>query len=331
MIKKSHKLLLALTVGVVSIVPVYSIMKVNPMDINSDVNIFMPDYKLYETTISSVNVDNNEEIEFKDLQEYYIGEGNQLIEKKLSEIAHVEQKQFPQSKQDTLNNDTDASKVEEVPKIKQPNNQNLGGYLNSYILDAIKTYNGKHPYLLDQDYENYNGVTTTLFYQDKILLKAHPSGNRASHCSGITFEVFYKAMQRRNEVLGIPKDDIKGMSYDQVQDFILHWYAAQGPKSSSNITVAVQKYGLGISIKNLEDARPGDFIDFSRENNTGHTAVFLNWIFEGDKIVGLKYWSSQSTTGGIAYKTEYFNVTKPDGKTYGNVRIDQLYIARIYQ
>ena len=74
---------------------------------------------------------------------------------------------------------------------------------------------------------------------------------------------------------------------------------------------------------------PGDFIDFSRDNNTGHTVVFLGWKREENKIVGLKYWSSQGSTNGIAYKTEYFNVQRNDGTKYGNMIIDNLYIARI--
>lgn len=208
----------------------------------------------------------------------------------------------------------------------------LSQHLNPYVLEIIKTYkigNGRYPYLLNNDYDNYNGVTTTLYYQNQVLLKAHPSGNRASHCSGITFEVFYRAMEARNKRFGIAADNFNGMTWDELFDFVLHWYAAQGPKSQSNIAIAVEKYGVGQRINRLEDARPGDFIDFSRENSTGHTAVFLDWIKEGDKIVGFKYWSSQGSTNGINYVQEYFNLLSPKGKKYGNVIIDRVYIARV--
>ncbi|SNS57538.1 hypothetical protein SAMN05446037_101370 [Anaerovirgula multivorans] len=214
---------------------------------------------------------------------------------------------------------------------KQTDNS-LSQHLNPYVLEIIKTYkigNGRYPYLLNDDYDNYNGVTTTLYYQNQVLLKAHPSGNRASHCSGITFEVFYKAMQARNKHFGIASDDFNGMTWDELFDFVLHWYASLGPKSQSNIAVAVEKYGVGKKIARLEDARAGDFIDISRENNTGHTAVFLEWIKEGDKIIGLKYWSSQGSTKGIDYHQEYFNIPSPSGKKYGNVMIDKVYIARV--
>lgn len=200
--------------------------------------------------------------------------------------------------------------------------------LNSFVLDVIGTYEiGKYPYLLNNDYANYNGVTTNIVYQGTLLAKAHPSGNRASHCVGITFEVFVRAMRERNKTLGIPQDDFNGMSAEDLREFMLTWYVASGSKKNSNIVVAVEKYGVGTGITRLEDAKPGDFVDISRENGTGHTTVFINWVKENNKIIGIKYWSSQGS--GINYKTEYFNVTDSNGRKYGNVRIDLVYIARV--
>lgn len=202
--------------------------------------------------------------------------------------------------------------------------------LNPYVLDVIKTYKiGSFPYLLNNDYENYNGVTEDLYFQGKILLKGEPNGTRASNCTGITFEVFYKAMQNRNKVLGKGLDDFNGMSKDDLYDMALIWFVAKGPKSESNLAIAVEKYNLGYRVTDMESLRAGDFIDFSRENNTGHTAVFINWIREGNNIIGLKYWSSQESTNGISYKEEYFNIKDSNGKKYGNIRIENLHMARI--
>lgn len=210
------------------------------------------------------------------------------------------------------------------PAAPQPNNADTD--LNSYVHKVIAAYPlGNYPYLLNNDYRNYNGVTENLYYQGSIIAKAHPSGNRASHCSGITFEVFFKAMQARNRKLGLPSDDFNGMTFGQLQDFQMHWYVANGSKSSSNLAVAVEKYGLGKQIHNWEDAKKGDFLDFSRTNNTGHTVVFLNWERnENGKINGLHYWSSQGSTNGINYVTEYF-----DFSGRGNVISNQIYLARV--
>jgi len=202
--------------------------------------------------------------------------------------------------------------------------------LNPYVLNIIKSYPiGKYPYLLNTDYANYNGVTENISYQGDILLRAHPSGNKASHCSGITFEVFFKAMQQRNIEAGISTSDFNGMDFEQMKDFMLTWYVANGPKPVSNIAVAVEKYGLGKQIHQLEQAKAGDFVDISRENWTGHTVVLINWIWKDDKIIGLKYWSSQGSTNGIYYHTEYFNIPDATGIPYGNVLVDQVYIARV--
>jgi hypothetical protein len=200
--------------------------------------------------------------------------------------------------------------------------------LNQYVLDAIKAYQiGKvsYPYLLNNDYANYNGVTSTLSYKGKVLLRAHPSGSRASHCVGITFEVFFKAMQERNRQLGISADDFNGMTWDNLFDLALYWFVASGSKSTNNIVLGVEKYGIGKGIHRLEDVRPGDFIDFNRVNGTGHTVVFMNWIKDGGSIIGFRYWSSQGSTGGISYNEEYFSLP---GKK-GNVIINPIYIVRI--
>ena len=57
--------------------------------------------------------------------------------------------------------------------------------------------------------------------------------------------------------------------------------------------------------KELEDARAGDFLDFSRNNKTGHSVIFIDWVRDdGGKITGFKYFSSNST--GVGYATEHF-------------------------
>lgn len=200
---------------------------------------------------------------------------------------------------------------------------------NQLVLAQIASYNsGSYPYLLNTDYAHYNGVTSNLYYQGKLLLRANPSGNHASHCVGITFEVYFRAMQEWNKQHGYSGDTIKGLSFDQLNDFILKWYVA-GPKKDNNLVIALKKYKLGQQISNFEEARPGDFIDFSRENQTGHTVVLMNWIRDNGKIVGLRYWSSQESTNGIGYKTEYFNIPRSDGTKYGNIMRDTILIGRV--
>lgn len=215
-----------------------------------------------------------------------------------------------------------SSDTSDPPAVKQGFNQ--------IVLNITKIYKGgKYPYLLNNDYANYNGVTENLYYDGQLFLKANPSGNRASHCSGITFEVFFKSMQEWNRQRGLNTGRIGNLSYSQMQDFMLQWYVASGQKEQGNLTTALAQYGLGKRITDLNAAQPGDFIDLSRENNTGHTVVFLGWVWDDGQIVGLKYWSSQGSTGGISKNTEYFNVLRKDGTKYGKIMIDKLYIGRV--
>lgn len=203
--------------------------------------------------------------------------------------------------------------------------------LNDYVLKVIPTYEGgKYPYLLNTDYAHYNGVTENINYQGSLIAKANPDGSKSSHCVGLTYEVFFKAMQNRNEDAGITSDNFNNMTVDDMRDFLLTWYAAKEyPKSEGNqIAGAIVKYGLGVQITNLEDAKAGDFIDFSR-TKSGHTAVFINWLRDDkNNIVGFRYWSTQESTNGIGYKEEYFSDNTQEAFK-GTVNRNQLYIGRV--
>jgi hypothetical protein len=203
--------------------------------------------------------------------------------------------------------------------------------LNNYVLKVIPDYNrGKYPYLLNNDYENYNGVTENITYQGSLIAKANPDGSKSSHCVGLTYEVFFKAMQERNNEAGIFSDNFNNMNVDNMKDFLLTWYAAQGKSKAEGdqLAGAIVKYGIGTQIVRLEDAKAGDFIDFSR-TKSGHTAVFLNWLKdEKGNILGFKYWSTQESTNGIGYKEEYFS-DNPQEAIKGAVNRKQLYIGRV--
>ncbi|HHY09371.1 MAG TPA: hypothetical protein GX528_02265 [Firmicutes bacterium] len=200
--------------------------------------------------------------------------------------------------------------------------------LNEYVLRAVSTYEiGKYPYLLNDDYANYNGVTENIIYQGRTLAKANPGGDRASHCVGITFEVFFKAMQARNEEAGLSPHDFNGMLPADLEDFLLTWYVAKGPAYVDNLVGAMENYGIGRRIVDFEKAKPGDFIQLFRPNS-GHAVVFIDWVRAADgEILGLKYWSSQGSTNGIAYVEEYFS-DNPKGPR-GGVDRKNLYIGRV--
>ena len=203
--------------------------------------------------------------------------------------------------------------------------------LNNYVLKVIPSYDGgEYPYILNNDYDNYNGVTENILYQGSLIAKANLDKSKSSHCVGLTYEVFFKAMQERNKEAGISPDNFNNMNINNMRNFMLTWYDADGrPKSEGEqLAGAIVKYGLGKQITRLEDAKAGDFIDFSR-TKSGHTAVFINWLRDDkDNIVGFKFWSTQKSTNGIAYKEEYFS-DNPQEAFKGTVNRNQLYIGRV--
>lgn len=203
--------------------------------------------------------------------------------------------------------------------------------LNNYVLKVIPAYaGGKYPYLLNNDYANYNGVTENIIYKGSQIAKANPNGSKSSYCVGLTYEVFFKAMQERNKEAGISPENFNNMTIDNMKDFLLTWYAAKGtPKTEGDqLAGAIVKYGLGTQITRLEDAKAGDFIDFSRIKS-GHTVIFINWLRDDTgNIAGFKYWSTQESTNGISYKEEYFS-DNLQGALKGAVNRKQLYIGRV--
>jgi hypothetical protein len=75
--------------------------------------------------------------------------------------------------------------------------------------------------------------------------------------------------------------------------------------------------GLAIPIINLKNAKQGDFIQFWRKNNTGHSVIFDSINYNENNEIELRYWSTQRSTNGIGYCSELLN------------KISELFICRL--
>ena len=179
------------------------------------------------------------------------------------------------------------------------------GSLNPYVLAIAGCYpaDGSYPYRCKPlEYDLYNGVTQDLWYKGRVVAKGHPNWTRCSYCCGLTFEVFYRAMRYRNIQKGLDADDYNGMSFTDLFNLLQLWYI-EGTGDSPQL--GITSYGLGKKIESLEDARPGDFLDFSRNYKSGHSVIFVDWTRDAaGKITGFKYFSSNSP--GVGYGTEHF-------------------------
>lgn len=197
------------------------------------------------------------------------------------------------------------------------------GSLNPYVLKVIDSYpvDGSFPYRWEKnEYDIYNGVSQTLEYQGRTIAKAHPNGTRCSNCCGITFEVFFRSMRLRNQQKGLKADDFNGMTGDDLFNAMLTWFVVGKGDSPQK---AIDAYGLGDPITDWEKAKPGDFCDISRNNNSGHSVIFISWLRDsGGRITGMRYFSS-GTSQGIGFASEYF--TDAGGK----VLREHVHLARV--
>jgi len=199
------------------------------------------------------------------------------------------------------------------------------GSLNPYVLKVIDAFpkDGSYPYrwkLKPPEYDIYNGVSQDVVYQGKVVAKGHPNGTRCSNCCGLTFEVFCRAMRLRNVRKGLPSDDFNGMSGDDLFNLMLIWFIV-APKDCPQ--KAIEWYGLGRKIENWDEAKPGDFGDLSRNNDSGHSVIFMGWERDAfRKTVGIRYFSSNSHTG-VGFQTERFS------DTGGKVLRDLIHLGRV--
>jgi len=193
------------------------------------------------------------------------------------------------------------------------------GSLNPYVMKVVNAYpleKGLYPYHCSwtpREYDIYNGVTQDMYYKGLVVAKAYPDGSRCSYCCGFTFEVFIRAMKLRNIQKGLDPDDFNGMTFNDLFNMLQIWYI-EG--KGDCVQKAIVSYGLGRPIESFEDARPGDFGDYSTTPAGGHSIIFIDWIRDEDqKIVGLRYFSSNlKGSEGVGYGEGRFSDSTPNKK-----------------
>jgi hypothetical protein len=203
------------------------------------------------------------------------------------------------------------------------------GALNPYVLKVISAYptDGSYPYHCGwkpREYDIYNGVTQDQWFKGMVVAKAYPDGSRCSYCCGFTFEAFVRAMKLRNVQKGLEMDDFNGMSFNDLFNLLQLWYIEGDGDCERRGIVA---YGLGRAITDLEQARAGDFVSYDSKPSGGHAVIFIEWLRDSEnKIVGMKYFSSNLSGGGIGYGSGRFSDVNPSGR--GLVR-SSLRMARV--
>jgi len=158
-----------------------------------------------------------------------------------------------------------------------------------------------------------SGVPEDVRFNDKVIL----AKGQATYCSGFTFAVAMKAAAERGLLTNKTTDQVRGFQKD--------WYGATKESGETQCAYALEKLGIGKPVA-IKDAKPGDFLQLWRTNKSGHSVVFLEWVTEGGRPIGVKYRSTQTLTNGIGDRTEYF--TGIPGKK-GSVDPKRLHFGRL--
>ena len=157
-----------------------------------------------------------------------------------------------------------------------------------------------------------SGCPVDIVYGEKVLL---PKSSIGSHCSGFTFTVLFNTLKEHNLH--------DKLDFEQWKNFQQHWYGNTSIAAETQCLYALTTCNLGKKIE-LEEAQSGDFVQFWRNNNTGHSVVFLSWERdEKGKIVAMKYRSSQKVTNGIGDRVE------PIGSGEKDINKKRIYVVRI--
>lgn len=164
--------------------------------------------------------------------------------------------------------------------------------LNHHVLDVVRTYpfGSTHPYVWVPG-THTDGTTRDLFFRGAQV--AEGSSDVGIHCSGITFEVWLRALERA----GAPA----WLSPATVLSIKETWYVRDGGRLGP--VEALSSRRLGLRRDRLEDLQPGDLVQLWRNSGRGHTAVFLKHRKRRDgSIRGLAFWSAQSSSAGIGIR-----------------------------
>lgn len=189
-----------------------------------------------------------------------------------------------------------------------------GDALNPFVVEILEGYptDGSYGYYWPKE-GTWEGTTQEVVYAGTRLTQGDPQ-NR-SFCCGLTFEVYVRAL------LLAGKGPVPGVSAETLHELRLRFFGDSAVGERRRLCqFGLESLGLGEAVVDLEQAQPGDFVQFWRHSGSGHSAIFRGWVREGGRITGLEYWSTQSTTQGIGTNTESIGE--------GGIKRDEIYLGR---
>ena len=150
---------------------------------------------------------------------------------------------------------------------------------------------------------------------EKVLARS----TKGTYCCGFTFAAAMSTLQSA----GL----LEGRTLAAVRSFQKTWYGATKAAAERQCADAVRELGVGREVTH-DEALAGDFAQLWRIGSkpSGHSVLFLGWITISDERVGFHYLSSQGSTRGVGFTTEFFADSKLGS---GKVDRSRVYFARL--
>ena len=157
-----------------------------------------------------------------------------------------------------------------------------------------------------------SGTPKDLVFKGSTILSKSSQG---TYCSGYTFMVAFDVLNAEGKLDGYDVSTIKKLQQN--------WYGTNEASAETQCVLALEKLGLGKGVP-LDEAKAGDFVQFWRNNKSGHSVVFLDWVRDDSgKITGIKYRSTQKLTNGIGDRTETIGSGEKD------INLQRVYVVRL--
>lgn len=182
---------------------------------------------------------------------------------------------------------------------------------NRIVLDVCQEYpmDGTHGYYWPRGEDNfyYDGCTRDMYLMGEKVMTGEAEGR--TYCCGFTAEVFVEAYDRWLTEHGA---DAALLTSETFRPFLRQWFVTEFNGAGPNLALESVNLGETIAKEDWDSALPGDFCNYWRTEEDdghigGHSVVFLSWVRNAEgEITGMNYISSQPSTDGIGYRTEWF-------------------------
>jgi hypothetical protein len=193
--------------------------------------------------------------------------------------------------------------------------------VNDLVMSLVDQYptDGSYDYWWPSGV-SWSGNPHDIWYLDQLFAEGDPQ--HRSFCVGLTFEVFMRAFDEADRAWG-GDGSLNGVPFDELYELRTDWYVRD--LWGSGPVEAVENYGIGAEVRSWDHVRPGDFVQFWRHSGSGHNVVFIDWERDSeDTIIGFRYWSTQGSTDGVGFNSEYF------GSSGSRVDPNHFFVARVF-